>query len=440
MLVTLAALAALAAPPAGPQEEPGRTLANGLRLRVLSLPGARETALVLVVRCGSDHDPDAAPGLAAVLGELLRTRAAAQPEAERMAVQVLGPATVLQRSVAAARTAEALQEYAALLSGEPWGDADAIALALGRATLAADEALQLYPGTMLEAAARAALLAGRPGARPPGGAPEVLRGIAPALVQARAAAAFRPRNAVLVLLGAAPPDELLAAAERACGALAAGPEPPAPVTAAAPGIPDPRTHARIDGPFVAAAFAAPAPAAPDFAAFVLATGVLRTRAARAFLPYRGGELGARAPLVAWNAFEGAPVLLLCRRGRNGDTPDPARQELERLLRAFAEPGPFAREIDAARAEALASLDLPPFADPGRLARSPRLAAARAWAVGLAEVLGWPADLEARLAAVGEVEVRTLVRARLAPGMAAWRTLIPEAGAAGAAAAKRPPGG
>ena len=57
-----------------------------------------------------------------------------------------------------------------------------------------------------------------------------------------------------------------------------------------------------------------------------------------------------------------------------------------------------------------------------------------------EVLGWPADLEARLTAVGEVEVRALVRGRLAPGMAAWRTLIPEAGAAGAAAAKRPPGG
>lgn len=393
------------------------------------IPGATTTAVALLWQQGLDEE--AVPGAAAVLAEcrLLRARVAV-PNLLASGRLVTADATVIFGLVGDGDPAAPAAFVRALLDdAAPFAD-DTLALVVAQAALAADDVEFVYPGTALEAAARRRLLGGVAQRAPAGDAAAIAK-LQPAVVRARL------REPVAVCGGA-----LGAAGDAARAAMATVAWPPtAPAVLGAAGRPavgEPpatmpvTTHPRIDGPFVAAAFVVPP--REDWPCFAVAVEVARARASRQ-LRLRGPEVLGRAPLVRWSWLEADPLLLCCRRGRDGEELLPgqraevdaaaealaARQELEVLLASLRAEPPTAAEVEAGVRLLYAELSLPTGETLRQLGRLPRALPGRLETWLLARHRG--IDVEV-LRQVTPAAVAATWRAVTAAERAAWFALVP----------------
>lgn len=317
---------------------------------------------------------------------------------------------------------------AALLDdGRAIGD-DALALAVARAALAADDHEHIFPGGVLETRLRAACGV-RP--RPPQGSAAVVARLGPADVRGQLAAPVAAWGAALGALTPAwreglaalplPRPPAVAAATAAAAVLGPASGPGAGALPAEP-------HPRIDAPFVAAA--GPVPDG-DRAAFALAVEVARSRAEQRFRR-RGTEAMARAPLVAWSWLAAEPLLRFHRRSEDplpllpgeraeasaADAAAAAQAELAAFLDDLRARPPAAAELDAARHRLLGELGLLPV-EAGGLAAA--LLPGRLLVLLLAERRGIDGS---RLQAVTPAAAHAALAAALVADRVRWHALLP----------------
>lgn len=275
------------------------------------LPDAASTAVGLVWAHGYDDDPADAVGLARVLAECRLARARAAAGVVTSGLLVGDDFALVFVVVRGDRVAAAAAFVAAALDDRAeWRDDDVTSI-VARVALAADDDEFIYPGPVLASLARRALATGTPAARPVSGDARAIAALRPDDVRrwlrepvaVRGAALGHVDDALRTALTALP-WPAVAWPTRPVRVLA-----PQGATAQLPAA----TNGRTDAPYVAAAFAAPAPA--DRAAFAVACEVANGRARRAFRS-RGQEAVARAPFVAWSWLRAEPIAMFYRRGED----------------------------------------------------------------------------------------------------------------------------
>jgi hypothetical protein len=404
--------AGLAQDPAGPPAGQ-RVLANGLRVEHVALPGCPGHGFAVVWPQGLDADPAGGSGLAAAVAIYRQLAAApALPAGAPVTASAAGDYAVVAAAVPAAEVLAGIAFVTSLLDPPAGPDQDAADLALGRAALAADDAEWLFPGPILRGMARAALCAGSPLAHGECGSAVQLQAQSAAVVIA-AARALPAEAPIVVTIGGGDAAALAAAGAR-WGRLAVR-DPgarSAPTPDRSPPLPAGEVpHARIDGPFAAIALAVPPTERDGTPALALAVEVLRGRAQRAFRGMRGNEVQAKAPFVSWSWLDGDPLVVLCRRGRDGAAAAAPRKELETLLAgALAPVEP--RELTTAVAVLQAELAWPPFSAAQQQALCSGLGplATRARLLATARRRGIDAECVAALAAVGAGPVQAALQA------------------------------
>ncbi|MCR9248232.1 MAG: hypothetical protein NXI31_24655 [bacterium] len=312
--------------------------------------GAPVTVFACAIDHGVDDDAPGESGVARVLARLRLQRArAAVPEAGRSGSLVGADVSILFVSVPQDRWPLGAAFVRALFDDELPLTTDEIALATARVALAVDDAEWLYPGWVLQSRARRALLTGSAQRGLHGDARSVQQ-VTPARVRELLGRACGVEHAVFGAVPAAvrelrlpgrPPQG--APPRRAVEPAKSVREP----SGSAPGSPTIAKHSRVNGPFVAVAARAPGPA--EHAAFAVGVEVARARARRR-LPNRLFEAHrfARAPLVGWSWLDADAIVVLTRRGHDGDEPEQAFAELDALLADLRERPPSARELEKAR--------------------------------------------------------------------------------------------
>ncbi len=403
------------------------TLDNGLRYQCVHVPGARGVCVVLGVRVGTDHDPAGQTGLAASGVQLLRLWQESAPPADRLQVIGRGSATLLTATRQRGELDDALASLRPLLAGELEITDDMAHRARARAALTADSETKIFPGPILEYMARRKLLAGTPRGRQTCGVPDQIASLSDGAVRPWLVSYFRPRHTVLVVMGGRPQSELEAAVRAAYGGLAGGDAEPAVATVHDDLEPvvSPVVHDRVNGPFVTLALRVPETSAPDYAPFLIAMSVVRARAARALLEPRGGEFMARFPPMRYADDEGARLVAINRRGRDGEGMEPAQAELERFVEAMRADRVSADEIARATAEVSERFEGPPYpATTARLLWNARALYPRALLLATGEIVGWPDDLAARVRRTPPEQVHAVLDAALAPEGRCWLALIP----------------
>jgi len=423
LAVSLLSAAVLSAP------DPDRgfaDLANGLRYRCVQVPGARGVCAVLALRVGSHHDPAGATGLASAVAHALRRSQAALPPASRFTVRVLGDTTLLSATRPAGQLGELLSLYREVLSGGVALSDDEVTRAVGAAALEADDQLNILPGTGLRWMARRSMLGDGPAGRCGVGVPAELKRLEPATVMRRYQALYRPRHAVLSVLGGLPEPEMVSAVSSGFAELPPGDVDVPSVVAveASAGAPTSVVSPRVDAPYVSLALRAPDAGDPSYLVFAVAMEVVAARVARAMGDERGRETFGRFPRTMFDYPNGAPLAFVNRRGRDGDGVDRPRAEIEALV-ASLEKGVSATEVGRARDQVSRRLQLPPYPRSSRSTIvSARALHVPASALAMAEVLGWPADLQARVAGVSVDQVDAALRAALDPAAWGWFDIVP----------------
>ncbi len=426
MLLTALCLCAFQDPASRPDSIPSLgyvQLANGFAHKVLALPSAKEVAVVLAVGCGYEHDPERATGLARALATMLRLQETGD---DRLQVRTVGRATLLGGVFAPERLPEKLARFATLLTGRLPAAEEAAVVAIARARLEADDDTEIVPGPVLEMRARRVLLAGTPGGRQVLGVPAQMN-FTPEQLAARFAAAWRPDNAHLVVLGAVDEGRVREAIAKHFGPLERGGAPPARcVHDPLPPPPEEAPLARLDAPFVSAGLVGPRCGEPDWLPFLIAAEVLRVRALQAFREPRGGELQARFAPLAFDYWDGGTLVLVNRRGRNGDAAAEPRSEIRALLARFHGEGPRPEELAQATLSVARALWLPPYGDAEPLlAKEPRLLLGRAVTLAMARVEGWPADTNHLTGRIRAPEVMDVIARRFQPAAWRWFVLLPQ---------------
>lgn len=389
---------------------PAQAAPNPAPWRFDDVPGATATVVVLAFEHGFESDGDGECGLARVVAECRLRRVRVATSASDTGVLVLGDLTLLFGALPAGSASLSDFVGAALDRGAALSD-DEIAVCIAQAALVADDAAWLYPGQVLETRARQRLFGDQPAGRPAAGRAEALQACTVARVRERLAETVAVRGH---LLGARVQTELPVLPDMAA--------PPRPVAEAVhgDGSMSVAPHSRVDGPFVAAAFALPSGVGRRD--LVLALEVARVRAARQ-LRLRGGEALARAPLVGWSWRTDEPLVILQRRGFDGDDPGPAQQELARFLDELRAAPPNERELRSAIGGLVAEIAMPPW-DPALakvLAGAPGALVGRALTVVLARRRGLDA-VDFRGATAAEVH-RAMQRVFAAEG-SVWLALEP----------------
>lgn len=322
---------------------------------------------------------------------------------------------------------------AALLAPDVAGLADdAVALAIARAALHADDAEFLYPGSVLLRRARQRLAAGTELARPPAGVAAALHQLTVASVRAALAGPGPLRVACLGAIDAelmrtvdalsianrceASSGSILSTRSRGRAALSKD------------------LHSRADSPYVSAVFPGPTPV--DRPAFALAMEVARSRAFRRWR-FRGRELHARAPFVGWSWLAADPFVQFCRRGESkvrllpgevaaasvDDEVQATVSELRSLLDDLRAVAPSASELGQARQALHSRLRLPGPGEADVLGSDP------ATLPGRLQVLLLAAHHDVRVAVLNTLtaeQVHTVLLRVLQPKRASWHALLPHA--------------
>lgn len=362
-------------------------------------------------------------GVAIVLAECRLQRARTHvPGLVATALHVDRDVSCVVGVVPAAHEGLAVAFLRALLDDElPMSDDD-IALVVARTALAADDAEFLYPGDVQARRAERALGVG----------PSTAEGVEMAKLQP---AAIRDLLRQPVHRSGGGAGAVRPSLRAAVDALPFGrtPDPRSGRTmlfpAPAAGAPTSETHARVDQPFVMAAFRAPD--REQWPAFAVALEVARARGARR-LPGRGSEGRARTPLVAWSWVAGDRVVRFHRRGTEarrllpGEQPeaDAAAEaaatwhELAAFLDDLRERPPAAAEVQAAKAALVAELGLAVDAD--RVVVGPFVSG---WL--LVQMLGPRRGIDAvAIEAVDAAAAHAVLTAAIEPGKGYHHELLP----------------
>lgn len=404
-------------------------LNNGLRVMRVEIPKATEVSVALAVPVGWRHDPPGQTGLAEVMRWWIGMAQRELPDAAQFHVVVQPRLTLLWYTGPQRLLAQRIAFLVALLGGQLPVSADDHALASGRARRFADDHAWLYPGSVIAQRARRLVLAGTADGRQSLGIPQEIATVSRATVLARRTC-YGPRGACLVLIG--DPAEawpgLLQSLRDVAGSHGRA---ESRVHDSAPPAPEREIHPRVSGPYVAAVVGAPEPTDPDFLPFSVGAAVLRSIAAQE-LPDRGSEWQARSPLVAYDYWEDARLLILTRRGRDGADPRQPASELRTLLELATRDAVVAARLEAARRGVASTLETPPY----RSHSSPYLVV-RARYLATAGCLGWPLDLGSRAAGVTGEQVGRVLRERLAADRLRWLELRPDPASPRAARTLRP---
>lgn len=428
MLVTLV-LAALCAQDPPPATLGFATLDNGLRARCVSVPDARGACVLLGVRVGHDHDPPGCTGLAEVVGDWLRLTQESLPPPQRWTVSVHGTLTLVSLLLDDGRPESvrgALQRCAALLAGElPLTD-DLAARARAAAALRADDALEVFPGPQLAARARRLLLRGEPAGRQIEGIAAELAAVDRARLESWARAHVGPGNALAVVFAPAAEAALAADVRATLGAIDRRVAAAAVTTHdALPPPPAETSSERVAAPYGGYALLAPAVGDERHLAFLVAMDVLARHAWAAFRDPRGGESQGRASPFSFRFHEGERVVLLVRRGRDGDPAAAVRAELDRFLDRIARASVALEEVAVAAGNVARILGFPPYDEiVAAQLRQPAGMFARARLLLFGEVLGWSSDLSDRIGRLPVGFVQRVLAESVAGDRRLWVSLSP----------------
>lgn len=407
-----------------------RLESNGLAIAAVTVePGVSSVGVALTVGCGLDHDPAGRTGLAEVVASALRLHFAAvfgEPGEEGtdivLSVRASRTATTIAASVGSDRLPVALEALRSVVDGSLQFDADIARRAVAQARLRADDEAVVLPGTMLRARAARRVAAGTPAGRQRAGIPDELKGIDAAALSARLVSHYAPATSTLAAVGAVDQAALRSAVESWPSRDVAAFD--AVTHDSAPSFEDDDDHSLVDAPFVTAALPARRWGEVDFAPFLIAVGVLRARAARAFGGYRGGELRAQFPFVHFDAFEPSAAVTVNRRGRDGDSLERVKKEMDGIFADLRSHGAAAQEIAYAAAEVAQRLSLPvssrDFAQ--RAARQPRILQLRAVVLAHYRVFGWPRDFSELLKKTPVTHVARVLREMTQPEAITWLSL------------------
>ncbi len=402
---------------------------TGTRYYSAFVEGASHVCLVAGVKFGFDHDPAGRTGLARTVATTLRIHFAQAPRRELgVAVRTIGPGTVMAATVPADAARRVLGEFAEVLDGDFAVSDDLAARAVSQVKLRCDDETELLPGPVLYWRARRAMLVGDPRGRQAPGIPGELETLSAAEIEATIERHFAPAHAFVTAVGAT--DDVTLATD-----IATTFSPPRDGTVAADPMShdtakpteDITEHGLVDAPFVSAALRAKSWGDPGYLPFVVAMGIVRARAARSFQPFRGGEAKARFEFVNYSYLDEPGVVMINRRGRNGDSVERVQQEIRGLLADLREHGATSTEIGYAIHEVSQSLSLPPYGSNfARIAaRSPQALYPRAWVLALYEVFEWPADLPQLFSKTTVGQVSKEFETALAVDRVRWFALRPD---------------
>jgi hypothetical protein len=130
--------------------------------------------------------------------------------------------------------------------------------------------------------------------------------------------------------------------------------------------------------------------------------------------------------VSYDPSFGSPLLIVNRRGFNGDEPDRTRGELRAFLQRLRTEPPAPEEIGQAAVNLARTYWLPPYSGgEDALRESPVLLFSRAATLAAAWSHSWPADFGRLVQNVDVATVRKLAVEMIAPERLAWATLVPD---------------
>lgn len=402
------------------------TLPSGMRAAVVPITGSNHVALTALLPVGGAHDPADRTGFAAVMEAVLQLQQEEQPEQDRLTVEMRERTTVFSGVFPAERLPAVLRNLNGML-GEQKPSDGALQRAKARTLLEIDDATHVYPGPILRWRAQQVVFTGTALGRPMIGIPAEVEAITTEEVAQRTRAHYAPGQVVLAVVGA--PAET--AARGAIAEVFAGARrgEPAAMVSVPPTteIVAETVHDRVDAPFVTLAFSTPSESLTDDLPFVIALQIVNARAARAFGEPRQGEMQARFRYMFGSFWEGSRLVLLNRRGRNGDELQAPRSEIEALLFGIRDRGLSTDEISAAAVSVGHMLMLPPYPEDlqKNLRTQPRLLQSRAFVLATAELLGWPGDLPNRVGAVLVGDVQKALMQVYNPARWHWLALVPK---------------
>ena len=183
---------------------------NGLRYRLVHVPGSRHECLALVLEVGREHDPRGATGMAEVVGAALMLVQEGESEQQRFKVVVKDGFTLLWTIARIDEVEGRLEFLVELLDGSLEIHEDLLHRARAIAALRADDDSVIFPGPILRQRAQRALLAGTPGGRQSSGIPAEITAIPIPQIRQRIRDSYRSGHAILGLLGGMKDDELTA--------------------------------------------------------------------------------------------------------------------------------------------------------------------------------------------------------------------------------------
>ncbi len=393
----------------------------GMRWHHVEARGSGRVGIVLAWPVGGVHDPTGKTGLAQVMQALLHYCQDPLPDRQRFVPEAHDRFSLLWATVRTAELPQRLRLLGRVLSGRVAVSEDLHALALARARLLADDMTRLYPGSVLLDKARRSLWAGAARGRTLAGVPAEIATITREALTAHYRDHYGSRGAILVTVGDAARSDI----EKSLGSLlrrptgsgrALAPVPPPDRTAARTEVTKEEIHPRVLGPYVTVALRALPADDPDYPAFLVAMAALRYQAAQRFGSHRGTEWRARFPFVRYQYLHGDPLIMVNRRGRNGASPAAARAEISDLLARVRKRGINRRWLEMARRELSSTLDGTSAPGRGQLVTTARVLAVR-------ELLGFPADLAARVQAVTHEVVQAVCRRCLAEDQLCWLALL-----------------
>jgi hypothetical protein len=390
------------------------------------LPTAPTATFALLWRHGDGDDHGELAGLARILLACRLQRARAAVPGVTASGGDVDDDTSLAWVVADRTAADAALRFVQVLADDaaPLGE-DALALALARAALAADDEAFVLPGTVLMARLRAHWFAGHDAKpTPPADPARAMSALSVARVRELL---LVPRPRLVGVLGGCTVAQVAAARAFFTTADAAAFVRSPVLPSGGPRALVAEAHARVDAPFVATAFPIADEPRPVLA---VAVALARQRAERRWQP-RSIEAVARAPFVAWSWLHDEPLVVFHRRGFAARKLLPGeraalaeaetaatRAEIEALLADLQQHAPTPAELQAAKA-AMATeyaLDREPIAAGEARAASVWLPARlRASVRGIEP---------ATLSRVTAAEVHALWQRRFAPLAGGWHALAP----------------
>ncbi len=393
-------------------------LDNGLHVLHVPSPEATDVSIALALPIGWGHDAKGRTGCAEVLRWFFEVTQVSVKTKQRFNIDVQAGQTLISHSGPRRDAVDRLAFIESLLAGKLEVTKDRVAVALGRAKLESDNHSWLYPGSVIEQKAWRTVFRGKPEGRQSRGIPEEIARLDVAAVRKRYVDRYGCTGAALVIIGNLEPKMWTACRDRLSKPSRSGGPPARVVHDAAPTLTADAVHARVDGPYVSAAFPALRPGDEDYLAFVVAMIVMRDRA-YADLRQHGVEWDALSPPFSYLSWKGESLVRVNRRGKNGRDLTSAREDIELFLQRMRKTGVRRSALGPARIEVANTMAVPPYASSSWSYLLPR---ARYLATAIC--LNWPMDAVDRIGKISLEDVNRVLKATLSESNVRWFSLRP----------------